>query len=184
MAWPALHYAGRWLWIAATKLEAITAQRPPSPEGHLVLAAAPANLPPQHRPITGQQTVPQLCDEVIVATERLRFAAATFTDRAPWSAHATSQSWRRDALASAITGRCSELILDTLAHRAAGLGLDSAVQAHLHHAADATPHAWMAWRAVAMEWDLLSTGTNRRGGLSRVATEADDLVLRLAILSR
>jgi hypothetical protein len=123
--------------------------------------------------------VPQLCDEVIVTTERLRFAAATFTQRAPWSAHATSQSWRRDALASAITGHCGELILDTLAHRAADLGLHPFLQDHLHQAADATRHAWTAWRAVAMEWDLLSTGINRRHGLSRVAIAADDLVLRL-----
>jgi hypothetical protein len=107
-------------------------------EGRLVLAAMPSNLPPPRRPITGQETVPQLCDDAIVATDRLRLAAAAFTQRASWSTQATSQSWRRDALASAITGHCSEIILHTLSLRTPELHLGPAIQEHLHRAANAT----------------------------------------------
>lgn len=45
----ALHDASRWLWIAGIKLEARNRHQQPSPNGRLVLAAIPANLPPARR---------------------------------------------------------------------------------------------------------------------------------------
>ncbi len=179
MAGLALHSAGRWLWIAGAKLEAMSRQRPPSPEGRLVLAAMPANLPPARWPVTGQEALPELCDGALITAERLRLAAAAFTRQARWSAQATSLSWRRDALASAITAHSSELILRTLAQRAVGLHMGAAIQEHLHNAASAMRDVWTAWRAITDEWDLLSTGLDRGKGLSQVAAEADDLVLRI-----
>jgi hypothetical protein len=102
-----------------------------------------------------------------------------FTRRAHWSAQATSQSWRRDALASAVTGHGSELILRGLARRAAELGMSPTVVTQLHHAAESLRRAWTAWRAVTGEWDTLSTGLDRPKGLSLVAAEAGGLVLRI-----
>jgi hypothetical protein len=175
----ALHSAGRWLWIAAASVEAASRRQPPSPEGRPVLAAIPANLLPPLTPVSGQETLAELCDGVIITAERLRQAAAAFARRARWSAQATSQSWRRDALASAITGHGSELILHGLAHRAAGLGMSPAVQTQLHHAAGLLHRAWTTWRAVTGAWDTLSTGLDRPKGLSLVAAEAGGLVLRI-----
>ena len=175
----ALHSAGRWLWIAGASVEAALRRQPIPPEGRLVLAAIPANLPPASRPVTGQETLPELCDGVMITAERLRQAAVAFTRRAHWSAQATSQSWRRDALASAITGHGSELILRGLAHRAAELGMSPAVVTQLHHTAESLRRAWTAWRAVTGEWDTLSTGLDRPKGLSLVAAEAGGLVLRI-----
>ena len=157
----ALHSAGRWLWIASASTEAAMHRQPSLPEGRLVLIAIPAHLPPASRPVTAQETLPELCDGVTVTAERLRQAAVAFTRRAHWSVQATSQSWRRDALASAITGHGSELILRGLARRAAELGMSPAVVTQLHHAAESLRHAWTAWRAVTGEWHTLSTGLDR-----------------------
>ena len=57
------------------------------------------------------------------------------------------------------------------------------IQAHLDNAARALNPVCTAWRAIADEWDLLSTGTNHGRGVSRVATEIGDLVLRLGRLA-
>jgi hypothetical protein len=144
-----------------------------------VLTAIPASLPPARRPITSQDTLPELCEGAVITAGRLRQAAAEFTGQGRWSPQATSRSWRRAAQASAITGHSSEVILRTLTRRAAGLDLDPAIQAHLDNAARAMHHAWTAWRAVTSEWDHLSTGPGRGTGLSRAAAEIGDLVLRI-----
>jgi len=66
------------------------------------------------------------------AAERLRYAAFTFARSARWSAAATSGSWRRDALASAIISHAAEFILRTLSESASQLGLEPAFRAQLH----------------------------------------------------
>lgn len=43
--------------------------------------------------------------------------------------------------------------------------------------------AWTSWRAVADQWDIVTTGTNRGAGLTPVATEISDLVLRTGRLA-
>jgi hypothetical protein len=148
-----------------------------------VLAAIPANLPPAYRPLTAEITVPGLCESVISTAARLQHGAATFARTARWSAQATSASWRHDALASAITADSSEVIIRSLAQCAASLGLHPAIQGHLDNSAHALKLACTAWRAVTGEWDLLSTGTHKRAGLSPVAAEMDDLVLRIGRLA-
>ena len=148
-----------------------------------MLAAIPANLPPAYRPLTAETTVPGLCEGVITTAARLQYGAAAFARTARWSAQATSASWRHDALASAITADSSEVIIRSLARRATSLGLHPAIQAHLDNSARALKLACTAWRAVTGEWDLLSTGTHKRAGISPVAAEMDDLVLRIGRLA-
>ena len=176
------HDSGRWLWAAALNLETRRHHEPPA-EGHLVLAAIPANLPPAYRPLTAETTVPGLCEGVITTAARLQYGAATFARTARWSAQATSASWRHDALASAIAADSSEVITRSLARRAASLGLHPAIQAHVDNSARALKLACTAWRAVTGEWDLLSTGIHKRAGISPVAAEMDDLVLRVGRLA-
>ena len=177
------HDSGRWLWAAALRLETRSHPEPSAGEGRLVLAAIPANLPPAYRPLTADDTVPDLCEGVITTAARLQYGAAAFTRTARWSAQATSNSWRHDALAAAITADSSDVIIRGLARRAASLGLHPAIQAHLDNSARALKLACTAWRAVTGEWDLLSTGTHKRAGLSPVAIEMDDLVLRIGRLA-
>ena len=92
-----------------------------------------------------------------------------------WSPTATSLSWRRDALAAAILGHTSELLLRSLASRAGHRETDSAITAGLDRAADAAGQAWPAWRAVAHVWDIVTTGAS--SAISPVTAELADLVL-------
>jgi len=179
----ALHDSSRWLWTAGLKLEARDRQHPPSGDARLVLASIPAGLPPAHQPVAAAESVPELCQGVVTTAARLQHAAYAFAQTARWSPQATSHSWGRDALACAITSHSSEVIVRSLAHRAAALGLHPIIQAHLDNAAQALNPVCTTWRAIADEWDLLSTGTNHGRGVSRVATEIDDLVLRIGRLA-
>ncbi len=43
--------------------------------------------------------------------------------------------------------------------------------------------AWPAWRAVACNWDILSTGADTGPGATPAAADADDLVLRTGRLA-
>jgi hypothetical protein len=176
------HDSGRWLWAAALRLETRSRQLSAG-EGRRVLAAIPANLPPAHRPLAAETTVPGLCEGVITTATRLQHGAAAFARAARWSPQATSDSWRHDALASAITADSSNVIIRGLAQRAASLGLHPAIQAHLDNSARAVKLACTAWRAVTGEWDLLSTGTHKRAGPSPVAAEMDDLILGIGRLA-
>lgn len=89
----------------------------------------------------------------------------------------TSWSWRRDALACAITGHASEAILRALAERASQAGLEPSTAIQLRAAADDMARAWKAWRVVTGQWDVLTTGAPRGTGLSPVAAEVGDLAL-------
>ena len=147
-----------------------------------MLASIPSASRP-HTPVAATESVPELCQGVITTAARLQHAADAFARTARWSPQATSHSWGRDALACAITSHSSEVIVRSLAQRAAALGLDPLIQAHLDNTARALNPVCTAWRDIADEWDLLSTGTNHGRGVSRVATEIGDLVLRIGRLA-
>jgi hypothetical protein len=119
----------------------------------------------------------------IISAERLRQAGLAFARQARWSPTATSGSWRKDALASAIIGHASEVILRGLTERARQLTLGPAICAQVHSAADATSQAWPTWRAIAHHWDIASTGIHRGAGFTPVAAEFGDLVLRIGRLA-
>jgi hypothetical protein len=124
-----------------------------------------------------------LCERIPLTAERLRNAAFNFAARARWAPAATSLSWRRDALASAITGHGSELILRALPGCAEQLGLEAALRAQLLDAAEDMKHAWKAWRDVTGHWDVITTGAPRGVGMTPVAYEISDLVLRIGRLA-
>jgi hypothetical protein len=179
----ALQAASRWMQIAGAGVQA--AQRQPVPaEARQLLAAIPANIPPAPRPPDETEPVPSLCEGVTITAERLRHAALTSAARARWSPDTTSVSWRRDALASAITTHSSAFILRLLAQRASQLGAGPAIQAQLRTAAAAMNRAWPAWYAVARQWDIISTGFCKPGSITPVAAEVPDLALRTGRLAR
>jgi hypothetical protein len=178
----ALRSAEPWLQLAGTALQAAQRAHYPLPARSL-LDAIPANIPPPRQPPGGGEPVPELCERIPITAERLRFAAVTFAARARWSPAATSPSWRRDALASAITTHGSELILRTLAERAGQLGLEPALRDQLRDAAQSIERTWKSWRAITDHWDIVTTGTNRGAGLTPAASEIGDLVLRTGRLA-
>jgi hypothetical protein len=103
--------------------------------------------------------------------------------RRRWSPAAISASWRRGALAAAITGHAGELILRTLAERARQLGTIPSIHAQLAASADALGLAWPAWRSIVRHWDTISTGIRQGRAISPVAAELGDLVLRTGRLA-
>jgi hypothetical protein len=132
---------------------------------------------------SGDEQVSDLCHGIAVTAERLRHAVPAFARQARWSPAAASASWRKDALASAITGHASELILRGLTERARQLNVGPAICARLQSAADATSQAWPQWRATAHHFDIVSTGIHRGAGPTPVAAEFGDLVLRIGRLA-
>jgi hypothetical protein len=178
-----LRAASRWLRAGASTDPAAHRLDPPAAAGRKLLAGIPAGFPPPRRPPGNAEPVPELCAGITVTAERLRHAARTFADQGRWSA-ANSVSWRRHALASAITGHASEVILASLAERARQLDLSPAIRAQLADACDAVSQAWPAFRAIARHWDTISTGAAHHGrDISPVAAEAGDLVLRTGRLA-
>jgi hypothetical protein len=170
-------------WVAGAAVQAVHRHRPPSTDARRLLCAIPANFPPPRVAPSGHEQVSDLSHGAIVSAERLRHASLAFARQARWSPTATSTSWRKDALASAIIGHASEFILRGLAERAKQLSLGPAICAQLHSAADASSQAWPTWRATAHHWDIASTGTHRGTGPTPVAAEFGDLVLRIGRLA-
>jgi hypothetical protein len=177
----ALRSAEPWLQLASTAIQATQRAHYPLPARSL-LAAIPANAPPTRQPPIPGEPVRGLCERIPRTAERLRYAAFALADRSRWPV-ATSASWRRDALASAITSHGSELILRTLAERVGRLSLHADFQAQLHNAACGMAQAWTAWRAVAAQWDILTTGHPRGARPTTVATEIGDLALQTGRLA-
>jgi hypothetical protein len=129
-------------WVAGAAVQAAHRRHPPSADAHRLLYAIPANFPPPRVEPSGHEQVSALSHGAIISAERLRQAGLAFARQARWSPTATSRSWRKDALASAIIGHASEVILRGLTERARQLTLGPAICAQLHNAADASSQAW------------------------------------------
>ena len=178
-----LHTATRWLWVAAATLEQHLRQHPPPSGGRRLLAAIPANFPPPRQPPASGESLPELCRGIAVTAERLRQVSLRFSPRARWSPLATSTAWRKNALAAAITGHASQIILQALRERASQLSLDPAIQSSLRAASQEVQEAWNAWRAVAHAWDTISTGRHHSPHLAPTVPEFGALALQLARLA-
>ena len=178
-----LRTGSRWLWTAGAAVYGAQ-EGPPSAEAMELLAAVPLNVPPAAQPPGRPELVPQLCDGITITAERLRYATRSFAATARWAPEATSVSWRRDALASAITTHSSVFILRMLTQRARQLSFDAAAQAQLRTAAMVMNGVWPAWYKVAREWDIITTGRHPPGSITPVAAEIGELALRTGRLAR
>jgi hypothetical protein len=170
-------------WVAGAAVQAAHRRHPPPADARRLLCAIPANFPPPQVAPSGHEQVSDLGQAVIVTAERLRHAGLAFARQARWSPTATSSSWRKNALASAIIGHASEVILSGLTERARQLTLSPAICAQLHSAADVSSRAWPTWRAIAHHWDIASTGIHRGAGPTPVAAEFTALVLQIGRLA-
>jgi hypothetical protein len=179
----ALQAASLWLRTAGTVIQTVQLTQPPPPAGRRLLAAMPPDIPPPRRPPAGEEPVPDLCDGITITAERLRHAVRAVAAQGRWSPAAISASWRRDALAAAITGHAGELILRTLAERARQLGTLPSLHAQLATSADALGLAWPAWRSIVRHWHTITTGIPQGRGIYPVAADLGDLVLRTGRLA-
>jgi len=179
----ALRAAEPWLLLASAAIQAAQPARHPGLAARKLLEAIPVNAPPPRPPSATGEPVSRLCEHIPLTAERVRHATLTFADDARWSPAATSASWRCHALAAAITGHGSELILRALAERASQLSPDTDLPARLAAAADDMTCAWQSWRAIAGHWDILTTGTSPHAGMTPVAVEIADLALRTGRLA-
>ncbi len=149
----------------------------------LLLHTIPANLPPPRQPPADKDvSAAELCAGATASAARLRHLAHRPAGQSGWPSPSAAACWRHNALAAAIIGHNSELLLRTVADRSRQLALADHHQEALHHSADAMRMAWQSWQTVTHAWDLLTTGTSRR--LSLIAAELDDLVLWIGRLAR
>ncbi len=170
----ALQAASQWLQMAGSAPTAMP-QGAELEAGRQLLRTIPANIPPERQLPGGSETVAQLCSGATATSERLRHLALGSAGQDHWPPAATSACWRRNALAIAIVGHNSELILRALADRAQQLGTSAAPAPAIRKAADVMHRSWASWQDIARAWDVLTTGDNRN--LSPVAAEIGDLVV-------
>jgi hypothetical protein len=179
----ALHDAARWLYTAAGTADTWQQHRSLGPAARRLLHSIPVMLVPARHPPSEPESVADLCTGIIRSADRLRCAAIGFAPHALSSPAANSMSWRRHALATAITSHASHLVLRGLAKRGRLLGADPDVCTQLDQAAAAARHAWPRLRAVSHAWDTISTGMHGGAEITPVAAEIDDLVLRVGRLA-
>ena len=170
-------------WVAGAAVQAAHRRHPPSPDACRLLCAIPANFPPPRMALAEGEQVSELSYGTIVTAERLRHAVLASARQTRLSPTATSASWRKDALASAIIGHACEFILHGLTERARQLNFPPAISAQLQSAAEASSQAWPTWRVIAHHWDTASTGIHQAAGPTPVAAEFGDLVLRIGRLA-
>ena len=169
-----LNAACQWLWVLDSAVQAAHREHPVSAEDARLLQAVPVNAPPARRVPDGTETIPGLCQGTLGSAERVRHIARLLAPQAAWSRGLTAGSLRQSAGCGTAIGHHCEILLRSLAARAAGQG-DAPVIAGLVESADACGHARRAWLRAAMGWSRLTTDT--RGVISPAAAEAADLAL-------
>jgi hypothetical protein len=167
-----LNAACQWLWVMDAAVQAAQRQDPVPPDDRQLLYAIPVNARPPRPIARGGEPVSALCNGVIVAAERVRHAARPLPAQATWSPAMTSTSCRLSAAAAAAVSQNCEILLRSLAARAAQHG-SRGTSAQLVESADAAARASASWLRAAHGWDLVTTDT--RGYLSQAAADMKDL---------
>jgi hypothetical protein len=178
----ALGTAQGWLTLAASASGSGPGQ-PSLDLNMLLLHSIPANLPPpRHPPPDSDASPADLRAGTTATAARVRYLAHRPASEPDWPSPSAARGWQHNALAVAIIGHNSELLLRTLADRARQLTLAQPHTAALEHAADAMHATWRSWQAVTHACDPLTTGTSRP--LPLICAELDDLVLWTGRLAR
>src|SRR5258708_17961196 len=122
--------------------------------GRLLLYAIPANLPPPRSPAAASAaTAAELTAGVAATATRLRHLALRPAQDPRWPPASAAACWRHNALAAAIIGHNSELILRALTDRAQQLAVPQQHQCNLRLSADTMRAAWQSWQGVTHLWD-------------------------------
>jgi hypothetical protein len=169
-----LNAACQWLWVLDSAVQAAHRDDPVSVEDVRLLHAVPVNAVPDRRVPDGTETVQELCHGAQGSAERVRHVAWLLPPQAAWSPGLTADSLRQSARCATVISHHCEILLRSLAARAAGRG-DASLSTGLLASADAAGHAREAWLRAARGWNLMTTDT--RGVISPAAGEAADLAL-------
>jgi hypothetical protein len=169
----ALQDTRKWLTLAASA-HADEPEQPGLDLNTLLLHSIPAHLPPPRQlPANSDLSAPELCAGATATASRLRHLAIRSASQPPYPSPSAVSCWRHNALAAAIIGHNSELLLRALADRSHQLALADHHQEALQQSADALHMAWQSCQAVNRAWDPLTTGTSNRLSLIAVG----DLVI-------
>jgi hypothetical protein len=169
-----LNAACQWLWVLSASIEAARRAAPVPAADHELLAAIPVNALPRRPLLEAAETVPGLCEVVIVTAERLRHLAWHAAQQPPGSPGLTVTSARQIAETSTVTSHNCALIARALAAQTSH-STSPATSADLADAADAARQASGNWYQIARALRQVTTDT--RGHLSPAAAEAGDLAL-------
>ena len=175
--------ASQWLWAASAAIHSARQQVPEPAADITLLHAIPVNqVGPRKIPGDGL-TIAALCRGAVSSAERIRYLARRMEGTASWAPGLTVDSLRQTATCAVAIGHHCQVLLRTLADRAATRPR-LASGSWLLASADAAGQARQAWLHAARSWDTATTST--RGALSAVAIETADLALwtgRLAYAS-
>jgi hypothetical protein len=169
-----------WLWEVGVAVTPAEVADPVTADDRRLLQAIPAAYSPGRVVPGGHESVAELCAGITVSAERLRAAVFGAGERARW-VPTTADAWRWTAIAAAVTGHASGLVLQSLSGHPGRLGGLPPDGMTLRAAAGAVAQSWTAWRQVGVLWAGLAT--EARGRSSPVVTEIGDLVLRMGRLA-
>jgi hypothetical protein len=144
-----------------------------------LLYGIPDAYPPERIPPGGNESVEELCTGIAVTAERLRLAAFLAPDHAAWSPSVSARGWERSARAAAIASHTAGQTLQTLSNQANMLG--PAVDATVRAADARLITARDTWLNTAQTLHAITTES--ANSLTRMAAEAQDLMLRLGRLA-
>jgi hypothetical protein len=144
-----------------------------------LLYGIPAAYPPARIPPGDSETVRDLCAAIAVTAERLRLAAFIAPDHAAWSPSVSARGWERSARAAAIASHTAGQALRILCGQP-GL-LHPAETATVLATGKRLTTARDAWLRTAQTLNGITTESIH--SLTRTATEAQDLMLRLGRLA-
>jgi hypothetical protein len=169
-----LNAACQWLWVLHSVVQAAHRQDPVSAEDARLLEAIPVNEPPARHAPDGTETIQDLSQGTVGSAERVRHIARLLAPQADWSPGLTADSLRQSAGCGTVISHHCEILLRSLATRAAR-HRDATLSTGLLASADACGHARQAWLQAARGWTQVTTET--RGVISPAAAEAADLAL-------
>jgi hypothetical protein len=169
-----LNAASQWLWVLHSAVQSAHRSDPVSAEDTRLLHAIPVNALPARRRPSGAETVTGLCHGIADSAERVRHAGRIAVPQASWSPRLTAESMRQAAACGTVISHHCEILLRSMAARAAQHG-SGVVSARLLDSAGAAAHARTTWLHTARAWERITTDT--RGSVSPAAAEAADLAL-------
>jgi hypothetical protein len=169
-----LNAACQWLWVIDSAVQVAERRDSVLTADISLLHAIPLHeLAPRLIPIGGED-VARLCQGTTSCAERVRHAARTVGADASWSPAFTAESLIHSASCATISSHNCEILLRSLAARAAEHGVPD-VSTRLLSSADAAAVARDSWLQAARGWHRVTTDT--RGTISPFAAETADLAL-------
>ena len=108
--------------------------RPVTASDRQLLDAVPVRVTPGRWPPYAGETVPQLCEGIVVSAERLRSCARLLVADAHWSPLVTAASWHWTATSAAITHDACGIILRSAAEGARHLGVPASLADQVYDA--------------------------------------------------